>query len=453
MSGQWLQALLILVPTLALICLVLERLSFGRIANIVTFGVLAVGALTLAALSTDYDRQPIASRPGGSRGAPLDIRMEARRPTAATDAERRTVERVIAAPTAAPVVQVQPSPPPLVETARPIAPVAPSPTALQCPALPSSDEIEQRCASKVAAETAALRDEQKAVIERLQREAELARGETAALGEVVRQREAEIAGTRADAERHRQALEAAKAELAMAELAKAELAKAKVPLPQAAATPQPVPASPVVPQAKEAPPAQPSPAATSAPLKDKLEQGITVASYALQPLPATELVQGRRGRYYTVSLRNPTDGKPILFEPGSYDLAGRVSQIEAAARRLRSDVLAAIPPKVTRQIYVQAFATSSRFARARNLPAGDADLSKVLVHRRLDPDQFGPTPVAAAITGTYQNSDLPVLRAASVAAPLSTALGAPVVVLDGGINSAADKQSALAIELVLFIDW
>lgn len=454
MSGQWLQGLAIALPAVVLVCLLLERLNLGRLSNIATFGVLGVGLLMLAMLSVDKMPASLEPRLGSGTGAHLDIRMHARAMASSADPLRITEERILAAPPAAatapapsvaPAVALRAAPQPAAE--QPASPPPPAPAA--CPLLPSADELERRCATQVATQTAALRDEVRSMAERSRQEAEKSRAELAALADAVRQREADAERARSEAERHRAALAEAQAALAQA--------RATAP-PPPPLSPAPVPAAAPAPTAAAAPVPPPAPVAAPPalpqhPLKQKLDLGITVAPYVLKPVPGRELVRGVTGSYYTIVLRNPADGKPLLFEPGGYSLGDRQPQLETAARRFRDDVLTLLGKDVPYRLYVQAFATSAKFARPRNLPSTDASLGTVSVLPRLGSDSFGDVAVRKSIASTYGNDDLPVLRAASVAAPLEKSLGEAVTILEGGIRSNTEGQNARTFEMVLFVKW
>jgi hypothetical protein len=102
---------------------------------------------------------------------------------------------------------------------------------------------------------------------------------------------------------------------------------------------------------------------------------------------------------------------------------------------------------------VQAFATKAKFARPRNLPPEDAKLGTVSMLPRVGADGFGDVPIRKAIVSTFDNDDLPVLRAAAAANVLSDVLGQKVTILEGGIRSTTDALSARGFEVILFVKW
>ena len=52
--------------------------------------------------------------------------------------------------------------------------------------------------------------------------------------------------------------------------------------------------------------------------QDETKLRLTSGDYNMVKMGQTELVNGKRGRYYNIALRNPADGKAFKFASASY---------------------------------------------------------------------------------------------------------------------------------------
>ncbi len=143
--------------------------------------------------------------------------------------------------------------------------------------------------------------------------------------------------------------------------------------------------------------------------QDETKLRLTSGDYNMAKLGNSELVNGNRGSYYKITLRNPADGKPYRFASGSYSKITNDTQFKQSLDRVISDIRGAFDDKRAYQIYVQGKASAGVYSGEM---ADGFDYSNVDVLKNLDgsygPDLLGRTYGPVKIT----NDDLPDLRGA-----------------------------------------
>ena len=190
--------------------------------------------------------------------------------------------------------------------------------------------------------------------------------------------------------------------------------------------------------------------------RDRLEAGITAPSFVLRPLPDQELVAGKTGTYYSITLNNPATGKPFTFEKERYVLAERDADFLAAAAALRGKLADALQQAgVVHALYVRGFAGNAPLSQSRAVADSRAGLKKVSYLRQVAGSAFrfnGPA-AEQVLTGPYLVSHLPLLRAAAVRELLAREIKRPgIEVVGGELKPAADPQ-ANTFEIILYAVW
>ena len=190
--------------------------------------------------------------------------------------------------------------------------------------------------------------------------------------------------------------------------------------------------------------------------RDRLEAGITAPSFVLKPLPDQELVAGKTGSYYSITLNNPATGKPFTFEKERYVLAERDADFLAAAAALRGKLADALQQAgVVHALYVRGFAGNAPLSQSRAVADSRAGLKKVSYLRQVAGSAFrfnGPA-AEQVLTGPYLVSHLPLLRAAAVRELLAREIKRPgIEVVGGELKPAADPQ-ANTFEIILYAVW
>lgn len=237
----------------------------------------------------------------------------------------------------------------------------------------------------------------------------------------------------------------------------AELRRAREAAQPLAVTPVPFSAPPPAasPAVAQLPSAPPPSAAPGSPLRVRLDAGLTTASFNLQLLPASQLVEGQPGSYYRVACRDAAGGKRLVFDPGGYNITGGNTKIDPCFKALNSAVLSAVPPGTQKVVYVQGHASKQGFVRPQPLVAGDAHL-KALAYlvRSADGQQFAPKSQTQTVTTTFLNKHLPVLRAGSVSDWVETSTKgafAPLL-LDGEFKETSDEASR-SFDFIVYVKW
>jgi hypothetical protein len=188
------------------------------------------------------------------------------------------------------------------------------------------------------------------------------------------------------------------------------------------------------------------------PLRARVDAGVTVQSYRLLPLAVSELVAGQPGSYYRITCL-ARNGARIAFDNGRFRLnAASVAALKTCIKNLTEDILSPVAAEAPSRLYAQGFAGGDGYAKPRQLSSSDTALAASRVHaRRQGPAQFEAAATATPRT-TYDNADLPNLRAAAVAVQLEQTAAAAYAggVLTGEIRPDADAASK-SFDLLLYV--
>jgi hypothetical protein len=188
-------------------------------------------------------------------------------------------------------------------------------------------------------------------------------------------------------------------------------------------------------------------------LKQKLSAPVTTDFYGVKLHPSNEMVQGRKGGYYVIDVKNAATKAPYRFVGGGYILGTDLPQYETSVKALIADIVGRLDGKVGYELMVRGKADAQPmknkrpitgpFAQHAYLPlAGDGSGS------------YSASPVAVNLTGqVLENRHLPNLRAASLADVISRIKGnKKPEILEGTVSEKLDVADRNA-EVVLYINW
>jgi hypothetical protein len=192
-------------------------------------------------------------------------------------------------------------------------------------------------------------------------------------------------------------------------------------------------------------------AETLAALKKAFDGRMATPHYQVEPLPETELVAGRTGRYYSIELKQPKTADRVAFESARYTLSGPAKEdFKAAFNTFSGDVLRQLDGSVTYELFVRGTADNQSYT---GVAEPGFDYRKVTYLPTTGRGQHLKDVATLALNPTIKNSDLPFLRAEfqrSLLAPL--ALNKSILALEGPVLK---KTTAAArnTELIVFVAW
>ena len=181
--------------------------------------------------------------------------------------------------------------------------------------------------------------------------------------------------------------------------------------------------------------------------------GISGDDFDLKILPAEELVQGRKGRYYQVFLKDATKRARFQFPGGRYVIDDFKTRFRRAVTAFVREVLGVIEGGTEYDIFVRGSSSATPMSVKRKL-LPDRAYVQIGYLPKIGPEQFaGDPPKVHTVQQQYNNKDLPFLRAAFLKDALATfyPLKQPIV-LQSDVAESRDAATQFA-ELILYVDW
>jgi hypothetical protein len=185
-------------------------------------------------------------------------------------------------------------------------------------------------------------------------------------------------------------------------------------------------------------------------VKAILESKASTASYKIEPLPDTDLVAGRNGRYYSIELHKPADGERFTFDSAKYTFASSRAAYKSAFNALAGDVLINLEGKVKYDLFVRGSADGQAYTGV--LEPG-FEYRKISYLPSTPRGKYLSNLASIAVGGTVKNSDLPNLRAEYLRGYISELY--PVkspLILEGAVTKKGNPAARNA-ELILFVAW
>ena len=192
------------------------------------------------------------------------------------------------------------------------------------------------------------------------------------------------------------------------------------------------------------------------PARQQLDAGgLVTPQFSVKLLPSSEIVAGRTGSYYGITLNDPATGKPFAFEKERYVLAGRDADFIAVTAAMQSKLAELLPAGVARIFYVHGFASSAAFTQSRAISSNRTSLNRVSFLPAVSKaaGQFKEPPAEQVLTGPYQNSHLALLRAANVRELLTRTVKGPNIEIVAGELVPENNAQAHTFELILLAVW
>ena len=206
----------------------------------------------------------------------------------------------------------------------------------------------------------------------------------------------------------------------------------------------------------EATATQPSGTMPPDPARQQLDAGgLVTPQFSVKLLPSSEIVAGRTGSYYGITLNDPATGKPFAFEKERYVLAGRDADFIAVTAAMQSKLAELLPAGVARIFYVHGFASSAAFTQSRAISSNRTSLNRVSFLPAVSKaaGQFKEPAAEQVLTGPYQNSHLALLRAANVRELLARTVKGPNIEIVAGELVPENNAQAHTFELILLAVW
>lgn len=179
-------------------------------------------------------------------------------------------------------------------------------------------------------------------------------------------------------------------------------------------------------------------------------------NYSVTPIPSREVVQGRRGDYFTVTIYDARQKSPFFFKAGEYTLRERDgdfgTSLIAFQRELVSKFLISKP-----QVFIEGKADIAGAAKFRKplLPFECEGQSSIRIqfHRRLagHTDKFESTLSEQILPKQISNSDLPLVRARYLQCKYRALYPeTPTNLLEGDVDSDVNELSRKGT-LILYV--
>ncbi|MCP4937349.1 MAG: hypothetical protein GY927_24850 [bacterium] len=181
---------------------------------------------------------------------------------------------------------------------------------------------------------------------------------------------------------------------------------------------------------------------------DETELRLTSGDYNMVKRNQSELVNGKRGLYYNITLRNPADGKAYKFASASYSKIVNDGAFKQSLDRVISDIRGVFDGKRNYQIYVQGKASAGRY---NGKMAGGFDYSNVTVLENSG-GTYGPAAVGRRHGPAITNDDLPNLRGAFLQEYIGKNYKVTLPVILDGIVSQSQKAIKQAVSIILFVE-
>ena len=177
---------------------------------------------------------------------------------------------------------------------------------------------------------------------------------------------------------------------------------------------------------------------------------LTSKDYNIVKTAKAEMVNGKKGHYYNINLKNPADGKGYKFASASYSQVTPEAAFKATLDKVMANIKGALDGRRDYQLYVRGKASAGRYngklapgyeytdMKVLEQPAGSSNYQDALVDRK-----YGPK---------ITNDDLPNLRAAYLQEYIAKnyEVKKPVI-LDGKVSK-SKKASKQAVSVMLFVE-
>jgi hypothetical protein len=183
-----------------------------------------------------------------------------------------------------------------------------------------------------------------------------------------------------------------------------------------------------------------------------LEKGIDKPTYQVQPHPNNEVVQGQRGKYFVIDLKDAIRKELILFEIGKYTK----DEFERAFRNSMMNVKTDILDNLAKgnkpyKLYVKGSAdiVGENQLYIGELIEGDTQEITFLKKKPNNPNQFIGEYSSQIVPKKFRNEHLPNLRGAYIQNCLKdSTLNEESTILEGSVTSTKSEEDRNALILL-----
>ena len=185
-------------------------------------------------------------------------------------------------------------------------------------------------------------------------------------------------------------------------------------------------------------------------LQTQMDGTLSTDSYDVDVLPERELISGRSGKYYVVSLKNADNAVKFTFPNGQYTLPKSNRALSKTLRSFSRDILNRLHGQVDYQLFVRGSATRSNFTGKQ---ANDHRYSQISYLPSLSDNRYESSPNTQFFTQEINNNDLPNLRAAFLQELVAQSY--PVkkpIILEGEVTDKLNPSDR-SVSLILYVGW
>jgi hypothetical protein len=188
---------------------------------------------------------------------------------------------------------------------------------------------------------------------------------------------------------------------------------------------------------------------TLASLRKALDSKMSTPAYSVQAMGEPELINGHKGQYYLVELKNPKTGQRFTFDSGKYTFQSSRAAYKSSFNTFAADVLKQVEGQANFDLFVRGSADAQAYS---------GQLEPGFEYRKISylPSSRGKylsNLASLNVSQTVKNTDLPNLRGEYLRNFLIELFpSAPATLLEGSVTK-KDNPSARNTELVLFVSW
>ena len=193
----------------------------------------------------------------------------------------------------------------------------------------------------------------------------------------------------------------------------------------------------------------PREADTLAVLRKALDSKMSTGTYKVEGMTEPELVDGRKGRYYLVELKNPKSGDRFTFDSGKYTFQSSRAAYKTSFNAFAADVLKQLEGQTKFDLFVRGSADAQSY---------NGQLEPGFEYRKISylPSSRGKylaNLATASVSQTVKNTDLPNLRGEYLRGFLAELFPVSKATLLEGYVTKKDNPAARNTELILFVGW
>lgn len=185
-------------------------------------------------------------------------------------------------------------------------------------------------------------------------------------------------------------------------------------------------------------------------LRNRMSYGFSTDDYEVEVYPDNELINGQKGSYYTIDLKDAATGVKFGFEAGRYTLNKSDRQFRKALSAFMRDVVGKLDGNAEYRLMVRGSADAASY-KGQFEPGYEYQWVAYL--KQVESGKYVNELETRSIDNRVNNSDLPFLRARFLKDLVRDVYPAKEpYVLEGVVTRDIDKEDRNA-ELMLFVNW